>query len=82
MRRSASLKNCPPLFHSKILICAALQTGAVQGADIITYREPTAFSYALPCCQAQINALCLYQVLLFKLHPFRKPHRGDAAAIP
>jgi len=26
--------------------------------------------------KAQINALRLYRVLLFKLHPVRKPHRG------
>ena len=26
--------------------------------------------------KAQINALCLHRVLLFKLHPARKPHRG------
>ena len=26
--------------------------------------------------KAQINVLCLYRVLLFKLHPARKPHRG------
>ena len=50
---------------------------AVQGADIISYcSHDGVFRMLFLVAKAQINALCLYRVLLFKLHPARKPNRG------
>jgi len=49
----------------------------VQGADVVAHRSHDGvFRVFLLVAKAQINALCLYRVLLFKLHPVRKPHRG------
>ncbi len=58
-------------------VCATLYKPTVQGADIIPHRSHDGvFRVFLLVAKAQINALCLHGVLLFKLHPFRKPNRG------
>lgn len=67
----------PAAVPLKGAVCATLYKSAVQGADVITYRShDSVFRMLFLVAKAQINALCLYRVLLFKLHPFRKPHRG------
>ena len=58
-------------------VCATLYKPAVQGADAITYRShDSVFRMLFLVAKAQINALCLHRVPLFKLHPARKPNRG------
>ena len=67
----------PAAVPLKGAVCATLYKSAVQGADVITYRShDSVFRMLFLVAKAQINALCLYRVLLFKLHPVRKPHRG------
>ena len=58
-------------------VCATLYESAVQGADVITYRShDSVFCVLFLVAKAQINVLFLHRVLLFKLHPARKPNRG------
>ena len=60
----------------KRAVCATLCKSAVQSADIIAHRSHDGVFRALfLVAKAQINVLCLYRVLLFKLHPARKPNR-------
>ena len=67
----------PAAVPFKGAVCATLCKPTVQGADVITYRShDSVFRALFLVTKAQINALCLYRVLLFKLHPARKPHRG------
>ena len=67
----------PAAVPFKGAVCATLCKSAVQGADVITYRShDSVFRMLFLVAKAQINVLCLYRVLLFKLHPARKPHRG------
>ena len=67
----------PAAVPLKCAVCATLCKPAVQGTDIIPHRSQRCISCALfPVAKAQVNALCLYWVLLFKFHPFRKPNRG------
>ncbi len=67
----------PAAVPLKGAVCATLYKPAVQGADIITYRShDSVFRALFLVAKAQINVLCLYRVLLFKLHPARKPNRG------
>ena len=62
-------------------VCATLCKPAVQRADIIPYRSHDGVFRALfLVAKAQINVLCLYRALLFKLHPARKPHRGRSGS--
>ena len=50
---------------------------AVQDTDVIAHRSHDGvFRVLFLVTKAQINVLCLYRVLLFKLLPTRKPNRG------
>ena len=67
----------PAAVPFKGAVCATLCKSAVQGADVITYRShDSVFRMLFLVAKAQINVLCLYRVLLFKLLPTRKPNRG------
>ena len=67
----------PAAVPFKGAVCATLYKSAVQGADVITYRShDSVFRMLFLVAKAQINVLCLHRVLLFKLHPARKPYRG------
>ena len=58
-------------------VCPTCCKPTVQGADVIAHHShDDVFRALFLVAKAQINALCLYRVLLFKLHPARKPHRG------
>ena len=49
----------------------------MQDTDVIAHRSHDGvFRVLFLVTKAQINALCLYRVLLFKLLPIRKPNRG------
>ena len=66
----------PAAVPLKGAVCATLYKPAMQGADVITHRShDSVFRMLFLVAKAQINALCLYRVLLFKFHPARKPHR-------
>ena len=59
------------------LVCTARYKLTVQSADIIPHHShDSVFRVFFLVAKAQINVLCLYRVLLLKLHPARKPNRG------
>ena len=61
----------------KRAICATLCKPTVQGADVIAHHSHDGvFRVLFLVTKAQINVLCLYRVLLFKLLPTRKSNRG------
>ena len=55
----------PAVVPFKGAVCATLCKPTVQGADVISYRShDSVFRALFLVAKAQINALCLYQVLL------------------
>ena len=67
----------PAAVPFKGAVCNARYKLTVQGADAIPHRShDSVFRVLFLVTKAQINVLYLYRVLLFKLHPARKPHRG------
>ena len=67
----------PAAVPFKGAVCTARYKLTVQSADIIPHHShDSVFRVFFLVAKAQINVLCLNGVLLFKLHPSRKPHRG------